>query len=722
MNKESSLESERFYQLLFELSHESRYMILQFLMEKPLRVTEIAKRLDLTSQEISRHVSRLSKIKVIYKDINGLYSLSPLGMLCLRNLESLSFTSKNVDYFYAHDAERLPESILKRLSEMNDSIFLDNAMDFLQNMVNVIEDAQEYLLLASDHFPIHALSEITSRLEEGVILRLIEPLKGFQGPNFSLDSKNESKLERLLGNPVVERRVADTRHLIILSSEKAAMLALPTPQNEINYRGFYVTESTGLTLVHDLFTSLWTEKRSDTVQVKKPRIELNVVSGDRKSVVIHGHDDPIQDRIALQDAVDSYEEVVLRGGFNLGDRGITISKGVKIRGDGRKDGKPLTYVYMSGWDFPFNELSSLFLIDADDCEVSVENIYFNDFKFICIHAVRGNKITLKNNWIALDYAVGRGRTNPVYGDTVMGILVNGPGHEYNPGFPDGVIIEDNYLDFAGSYLGGYYDHIYLLDESERKSVMRDHKYFNGYGIYVRWARGKVAIKNNVVKNSSSKGIVASENYETSEVAIRENLVECNIPGSHIIDARWAGIGIEVEPGFHYQAGGFRLSLDDNKINITQPRFCGIMIKGIMKAPTGSKRLSDGLVKGNDLILDDGSIGILLESCEKYRIFGNRISGATYYGIGLFPGAKDDSPECGAIDNHIESNNFDDLVIKPSDDYSRNLFTGKSYGESSENLPSSHISLNQNTRNNTVKQQNSIIVDAGIGNRVFEKDD
>ena len=719
MNKDSNLESERFYQLLFELSHESRYMIIRFLLEKPLRVIEIAKRLDLTSQEISRHVSRLSKIGVIFRDGSGLYSLTPLGKLCLRNLEGLSFTSKNVDYFYTHDADCLPEGFTNRLGELEGSIFLDNAMDFLHSMVGIVEEAQDYLLVASDHFPIHALSEITARLGEGITLRLIEPVMGFQGPSFTLDSKIDNTFERIVRNPVVERRVADTRHITLISSEKAALLALPTAQNEIIYRGYYVSEATGLSLVLDLFASLWSEKWEEPGEMTTPKMEMSEVSEDRRRVVVRGDDDPDRDWVALQDAVDNYEEVILKGGFNLGDRGVVISKGVKIRGDGRRDGKPATYVYMSGWAFPFNELASLFLVDADGCEVSIENIYFNDFRFICIHAVRGSKITLKDNWIELDYSVGRGRTNPIYGDTLMGILVNGPGLEYNPGFPDGVIIEGNHVDFAGSFLGGYYDYISLLDDSQRESALRDHKYFNGYGIYVRWARGKVVIKDNVVKNSSSRGIVTSENYEMAEVSILGNIVECSIPGSHIIDARWAGVGIEVEPGFHYQAQGFRLTLEGNTINITKPRFVGIMIKGIMTSPPGANKLSDGLVKGNDLKLEEGSLGILLESCEGYQILENRITGSTYYGIGLFPGSVAVNPECGAVNNHIEGNDLSDLVIRQPDDYSRDLFTGKSYGESTENIPSSHVALNKNTQGNTVKQRNSLITDNGIDNAVEE---
>ena len=47
---------ERFYDLLFEVSNDYRHGILLQLKRKPMRVTEISKELNLTTQEISCHV------------------------------------------------------------------------------------------------------------------------------------------------------------------------------------------------------------------------------------------------------------------------------------------------------------------------------------------------------------------------------------------------------------------------------------------------------------------------------------------------------------------------------------------------------------------------------------------------------------------------------------------------------------------------------------------
>ena len=62
---------------------------------------------------------------------------------------------------------------------------------------------------------------------------------------------------------------------------------------------------------------------------------LAPASADTDSrVTLTGHNDPAIDLLALQEAVDTYEVVRLRGTFDIGDNTVTITKTVTIRGQG----------------------------------------------------------------------------------------------------------------------------------------------------------------------------------------------------------------------------------------------------------------------------------------------------------------------------------------------------------------------------------------------------
>jgi len=154
--------------------------------------------------------------------------------------------------------------------------------------------------------------------------------------------------------------------------------------------------------------------------------------------------------------------------------------------------------------------------------------------------------------------------------------------------------------------------------------------------------------------------------------------------------------------------------------LRKPRFCGIIIKGLIHAPQGVIKLRNGLINENNIHLDNGSVGILFESCENYGICKNRISGELYYDIGLFPGTDDSNHKYGAENNIVEINDLSELTIKPPDDYSRSLFMGRYYKESTKYNMTSQIFLNNNCKNNTIIQPYSTIIDDGLANSIIEK--
>lgn len=59
--------------LLFEQSSEDRWGILHLLRQEGMNVTNLAKKLDITTQESSRHISRLGEVGLTQRDSGGNY-------------------------------------------------------------------------------------------------------------------------------------------------------------------------------------------------------------------------------------------------------------------------------------------------------------------------------------------------------------------------------------------------------------------------------------------------------------------------------------------------------------------------------------------------------------------------------------------------------------------------------------------------------------------------
>jgi predicted transcriptional regulator len=100
-----------FYDVLFEVSNEDRHRILLRLEEEPCNVTQVAKELGLSLPETSRHLSRLSDVGLTRKDPEGLNHLTAYGVLVLRQLRELEFTTKFRSYFTDHTLAGVPPPV-----------------------------------------------------------------------------------------------------------------------------------------------------------------------------------------------------------------------------------------------------------------------------------------------------------------------------------------------------------------------------------------------------------------------------------------------------------------------------------------------------------------------------------------------------------------------------------------------------------------------------------
>jgi len=700
-------ELERLCDLLFEVSNEDRLKILLQLEEKDMRVTDISRELDLSIQESSRHVSRLGEVGLTRKDVEGFYSLTPYGVLILENLRELEFTSKHSEYFSKHTIERLPKEFVKRIGDLADSTYTHNMMDFLQSIEKMIKNAEEKIWLYVDRYPVNSIVFINEALDRGVEFKCIEPVEGIIGPNPSIYEPKEMEGFRRAGTtPLVKHRTKEKVDAFLFLSENECALALPTPDGELDYRGFTAEDERSIKWCRDLFQHYWktAEPRvytSPTEYVQPKRVSIPEAE-TRGRIIVEGRDDSSIDHQAIQDAVDNFDEVVLRGAFNIGTSTVVISRSVVIRGEGR--------------EAQLSQQHHVFLVDGEGVDVTIENIHFTDFDYTCLDGHNGNSMTIRNNRITIDTGLGRGVSSPT-GDQVIGIM-------QFAGFPGGVRIEGNYLDFALYYGPSGVFARWGADDPNYRPDLSKHNNYAGFGIDIFNACGKVIIENNIVRNINGRAIVAADNKGSAHIQIKNNTVISEIYGSYYgRSPHFAGIGIAANSGWTVGPAP-HIEISDNTVRCDKVNYCGIFLRGPGFGPKGAEKLTDGIVKNNRIHLENGSIGIFTESCDNFEIANNTLTGKAYYGVGIFPAIDPQRTELGAHANIIEDNDMRGLELKAPDEYSKDLFDEKVYAGSKAGSTTAHVWLSTNTKGNVVKvSSGETVVDEGEDNTIIyeEKD-
>jgi predicted transcriptional regulator len=713
---------ERFYDVLFELSNEDRHRILLRLDEEPSNLTNLARELELSFPETSRHVLRLSEVGLIQKDVKGSYRLTPYGEVVLKQLHELEFTSKHKDYFINHTLTDLPIEYIKRLGDLKGSKYTDDTMRFFHRIENLIKEAEEYVWFQIDEYPISALEEIEEAIGRGVQFRIIEPKDRVTGPHLSFDtSDNDSDITRTRYTPLAEHRTLEKSDVFLFLSDKGGLLAFPAFDGRCDYRGFTITDEQSLKWCGDIFTYYWEIAESmvyisPTEFVRPTRKRAQEVQTGVQ-IIVEGRDDSPIDARSIQDAVDNYDEVVLRGTFNFLTSNVIVRRSVVIRGDGREDDIPSTKIHKRGWDFPFSEWDYVFCVDGEGVDVTIENIHFTDFNCIAIGGMQGNSLTIKENRITLETGIGRGMTFGHFGDTIIGVCCRGK-------FPGSIVIEGNYLDFALSHVkGGFIPLRGLEEDPNYRPDLVKHENYIGIGIFVQFASGKVLIDNNIVRNMNARGIMSIDCSASAEVLIKRNTVFSRVYGVYMSYRDRAGYGILTQTAWQSPSPGYYVDISDNIVNCEKINFCGINIAGPHFPPEGADKLCGGFIKNNAIYLENGLDGILVQKCDDFEISDNKLSGRAYYGIQINARPQPADVDLGSYGNIVENNDMTELEIKSPDEYSDSHVDGDYFSGSPGKSSTVHVWLAHNSRNNTVKvRTDETVIDEGIDNTIIYEGD
>ena len=239
---------ERLCNLLFELSNEDRLKILLGLQERAMRLTHLSEQLNLTVQETSRHLSRLSDAKLIKKDVDGLYRSTPYGEHSMKLLSGFRFLSQHREYFTTHTTSHLPHEFVSRIGDLVNCTFEDDVMVAFHGVEHMIQEAQEHVWILSDQILMSTQPFLVKAVKRGVEFRLILPedMTPPQGFKPTLTITKRGKMRTL-------KRV----DVGLATSEKEGVVAFPTTDGRMDYLGFGLTDERSHKWCRDLFLYYW---------------------------------------------------------------------------------------------------------------------------------------------------------------------------------------------------------------------------------------------------------------------------------------------------------------------------------------------------------------------------------------------------------------------------------------------------------------------------------
>jgi predicted transcriptional regulator len=243
---------EKLHKLLFELSSAERINILLELQKAKLKLSHLSRKLDLTVTEASRHLQRLNEARLIQKDNDGYFTLTPFGALTLSLLSGLGFVSKHRKYFLEYDVSGLPYEFIDRIGELEEGVRVAETLRNLEEGENRIRQAQEFVWILSDQVLASSIPSLVEKVKAPFDLRIVLP-EGMFPP------ESKSRLPSTV--PGIQKRVLSKVDVLVVLTEKYAVFCLPNLSGRIDYTGFSGTNKKFHKWCKDLFLYYWKKAR-----------------------------------------------------------------------------------------------------------------------------------------------------------------------------------------------------------------------------------------------------------------------------------------------------------------------------------------------------------------------------------------------------------------------------------------------------------------------------
>jgi predicted transcriptional regulator len=138
------------------------------------------------------------------------------------------------------------------MSEISNYILEDNFMDFIRFITEKIQQAEEYVWLYIDQYPILAKEFMKKSVEKGVKYRIIEMNENLEADKI-FDKKNLVLREE---TPSVEIKICKQKDVYLFISDKGSAISFPSREG-FDYTGFVNEDGSDCSWIKELFLHYW---------------------------------------------------------------------------------------------------------------------------------------------------------------------------------------------------------------------------------------------------------------------------------------------------------------------------------------------------------------------------------------------------------------------------------------------------------------------------------
>lgn len=226
---------------LLELASEQRLRILFSLLIKGAKVTEMAKEIGATKQEVHRNFERLVKADLIYKNEDGNYELTTYGNAICSQVPDIVFLSENRKYFKNHNFGDIPIKFVQRIGALSLGQYVKGFSKVLEQWKSICKNAEQYIYEVVSEIPLDTIKPIVESIRKGVKYQYILAESTIV-PKGRRELLEKLGFKKLIEKGLVERKMRDNVQVAVILNEKEAMIMFSSLEGEPDMREVFYSQ------------------------------------------------------------------------------------------------------------------------------------------------------------------------------------------------------------------------------------------------------------------------------------------------------------------------------------------------------------------------------------------------------------------------------------------------------------------------------------------------
>lgn len=245
------------------INNNIRRSILFYLKGRNMKISQLAKKLNITIQAFQKHFIKLNESGLIEKNQMGMLELTQTGIALTKQIPSIQFLFDNKKFFETHSLSFLPTKFVQQIGSLQESDLINDAAKNTKKFYELVEESTKQVKFIDMPSVLDVKNEIFSKIfQKDIKMQYILDVNS-KIPKKWIEFTEKIGEEDLISQGIIQKRMTSNSHIMMFTSEKSAGLMFPKLNGDIDIQNLWHSKDKKfIDWCTDYFDHVWQNSHS----------------------------------------------------------------------------------------------------------------------------------------------------------------------------------------------------------------------------------------------------------------------------------------------------------------------------------------------------------------------------------------------------------------------------------------------------------------------------